>query len=77
MYAGFVLLPLSAVFGAWMGQKIVFHVLVAVALLLDIGGWLLILKKGLCPKCGQYLGQSFPWAIGRVPDYCLHCGEKL
>lgn len=77
MNAGFALLPLSAVIGAWMGQEIVFYVLAAIAILLSIGGWLLVLKKGVCPKCGQYLGQNFPRAIGRVPAYCPHCGEKL
>ena len=77
MYAGFALLPLSVVFGAWMRQEGIFYVLASVAILLDIGGWLLVLKKGVCPKCGQYLGQSFPRAIGRVPDYCPHCGERL
>ena len=42
-----------------------------------LAGWLLVFKKGVCPKCGKYLGTNFPRLPDGVPNRCPHCGEKL
>lgn len=76
-YAGLSLLPLSAVFGAWVDRAAVFYVLALLGAALLVSGWLLTIRRGICPACGQYLGTNFPRAIGKVPDYCPHCGERL
>lgn len=74
---GLLLIFLSMVVGSLAGLEVAFYILAVVGALLILAGWVLALKKGVCPKCGSYLGTNFPRLPADIPSHCPRCGEKL
>lgn len=77
MILGLLLVFLSMVVGNLADMDLAFYILAVTGAVLMLAGWLLVFKKGVCPKCGKYLGTNFPRLPDGVPNRCPHCGEKL
>ena len=75
-YGGFVLMPLSLVFGAMVDTDVVMVILGGLGFISVMFGLIFGNIYVKCPKCEHSLMQSGR-VPGKLPNYCPHCGIPL
>lgn len=73
---GLAMLLLGIAFGAMAGSAVLMSIIAAVGTVLLVSGYVLNLRRAVCPHCGSFLG-DLPRIAEKIPNYCPNCGKPL